>query len=146
MLMTHYCIACCHEDRPCTDPRLLKMSRKQQAPGALANTCLYRRLLAALVAEVKQVKGSWIAARFGLEEETAARMVEKAESEGVMGPATDGVHLVNRGQPLQRSLKKYLGIKYEVGGCFRHICPSNGDENVLKNPTKANFDRLSMTV
>ena len=108
----HCCVACCQgEDRPCTDPRLLKMSGKQE-PGQVAMTCLYRRLLAALVAEVEQVDSSWIAARFGLQEETAVRMVRKAESEEVVGPAEGGLHLVNRGQ-LEGALKKYLRVRSE---------------------------------
>ena len=111
----HYCVACSQEDRPCTDPRLLKMCRKQDA-RLIAMTCLYRRLLAALIAEVELIDSAWITARFGLEEETVVKMMKKAESEEVLGQATEGFHRVNRGRPLQASLKKYLGVKHEVGG------------------------------
>ena len=39
----HYCVSCSQEeDRPCTDPRLLKIVGKQD-PGVVAGTCLYRR-------------------------------------------------------------------------------------------------------
>ena len=122
----HYCGPCSQEEgRPCTDSRLLKMLERQ-SPEVVAVTCLYRRLLAALIAEVDWVDTSWIVTRFGLEEETAFQMLRKAESEEVLGQANDGLYLVNRGQPLQVSLKRYLAVKYEVGGGLLHLL-SYGD-------------------
>ena len=122
----HYCGPCSQEEgRPCTDSRLLKMLERQ-SPEVVAVTCLYRRLLAALIAEVDWVDTSWIVTRFGLEEETAFQMLRKAESEEVLGQANDGLYLVNRGQPLQVSLKRYLAVKYEVGGGLFHLL-SYGD-------------------
>jgi hypothetical protein len=117
----HYCGSCSQkEGRPCTDRRLIKMVERQPLE-VVAMTCLYRRLLAALIAEVERVDTAWIATRFDLEEETAFQMMRKAESGEVLGSDNGGLHLVNRGQPLQVSLKKYLGVTYEVGGGLHHL-------------------------
>merc|ERR1712098_520262 len=89
----HCCVACSIEsqgNRECTDIKLVKMSTKP----AVVLTCIFRRVLAALM-HLREIRGELFVEMFGLDEELVEGILHKLEGDAIIVHRGDGCYKVD---------------------------------------------------
>jgi len=113
--LEHCCLPCSRiegeESRSCTDPKLAKIADNPLAPS----TCVYRRILAALIF-MDEVSVDILVARLGLPRVSVEGIFNKLFSDQIVkeeDETEDGIYRVER-DALYKPLKKYLGTKQNI--------------------------------
>ena len=104
----HCCLPCSQqgEGRACTDSKLQKTS----ANPAVATTCIFRRVLVALV-PMEQVSRGWLGERFGMQSAVEEKILERLQSDGVLSSVEGSEALTTKQEGMIRALKRYLGYR-----------------------------------
>ena len=121
----HCCVSCSIKHGvPCTDAKLVKMSSNP----AVANTCLFRRVLYLLL-QVESVNLELVAERLGVDESTAEAVVNKVGKEGCLeDDQVEGQWRVLSQVVVSNMLPKYIGRKKKSkAGC--NVEGSQGEVN-----------------
>merc|ERR1719481_562234 len=137
--LEHCCLPCSRiegeESRSCTDPKLAKIADNPAAPS----TCVYRRILAALVF-MDEVSVDILVARLGLPRESVEGIFNKLFFDQILNEedaTEDGVFKVER-DALYKPLKKYLGAKQNiVEAMIKNADRNNVRENFASKETAA---------
>jgi len=105
---SHFCVPCSNDDsRPCTDPKLVKMSER----GNVATTCLFRRVLVVL-REWNTFFLDDLRSKFNLEKEMAGGLCDKLVKEEILEfDEEEEMYKVSKVMLETVGFRRYLGVK-----------------------------------
>ena len=101
----HYCINCCDDTRPCTDPKLVKMN--ETSPAGLRATCLFRRILVKLL-DVDIISFNDIQNHITQDDNIVKSLIKKLTGSGILEEHDHHIFLVDKDKLQSNGVNKYL--------------------------------------